>query len=129
VARRRFLTFKFRFSTRCQFHQCFMRSFNAHRSRKRIKTVKSSVYLFTLLGSAGAKAVYRILIKLTPGINFINILRPSLHMKFCHQKLQSCALSLNFFLRQNIGTKCTCKMLKLTTAQCFEFEMLACHTR
>ncbi len=30
---------------------------------------------FTLLGSAGVKAVRRTLMKLTPGLNFINILR------------------------------------------------------
>jgi len=36
-------------------------------------TVKSSVP-FTLLGTAGVKAVRRTLMKLSPGVNFINIL-------------------------------------------------------
>jgi len=50
-----------------QFHQRFMYNFYARRSQKRKKIQLSHKYLFTLLGSTGAKAACRTLMKLTPG--------------------------------------------------------------
>jgi len=41
---------------------------------KSIRIQSSCLYLFTLLGSTRAKAEHRMLIKLTPGVNFINSL-------------------------------------------------------
>jgi len=50
------------------------------------KTVKLSVF-FTLLGSASAKATHRTLIKLTPGVNFINMLWVPFVSIFFQQKI------------------------------------------
>ncbi len=55
------------------------RSLYARRSQKRKKIQLSHKYLFTLFGSTGAKAVRRTLTKLTPGINFVNMLTRSLY--------------------------------------------------
>jgi hypothetical protein len=60
---------------RCQFHQCSTSSFCARRDPKSVRTQSSHQYLFTLLGSTSVKAVRRTLMKLSPGVNFINILR------------------------------------------------------
>ena len=57
-----------------QFHQRSTYSFYACRSQKRKKIQLSHKYLFMLLGSTGAKAVRRTLMKLTPGANFSNAL-------------------------------------------------------
>ncbi len=52
-------------TTRCQFHQCFLHSFYACRAQKRKKDCEV-VNLFTLLGT-------RRVMKLTTGVNFINV--------------------------------------------------------
>jgi len=54
------------------FTNIFTRSFYASRSQKR-KIQSSLKYLFTLLGSACIKALSKMLVKSTPGVNFINI--------------------------------------------------------
>jgi hypothetical protein len=54
------------------FTNIFTRRFYAHSSQKR-KSQSSRQYLFTLLGSAGVKAVCRTLMKLSPGVNFTNL--------------------------------------------------------
>ncbi len=41
---------------------------------ERVRTQSSCQYLFTLLGSTMVKALHRMLMKSTPGGNFINIL-------------------------------------------------------
>jgi hypothetical protein len=41
---------------------------------KSVRIQSSCQYLFTLLGSTGAKAAHRTLMKLTQGVNFINVL-------------------------------------------------------
>ena len=56
--------------TWAQFHQRSTYSFYARRSQKRKKIQLSHKYLFTLLGSTGAKAARRTLMKLTPGLFF-----------------------------------------------------------
>ncbi len=53
--------------TRGQFHQHVY----VHRSQNRKKTDDLTVF-FTLLGSARAKAAQKLLMKLTPWVNFIN---------------------------------------------------------
>jgi len=58
---------------RAQFHQRSMYSFYARRSQKRKKD-SQVVNLFTLLRSTSIKAARIMLVKLTPGVNFINIL-------------------------------------------------------
>jgi len=50
-----------------------MSSFNARKSQKH-KKCSQVVSLFALLGSAHVKAVRKMLVKLTRGVNFINIL-------------------------------------------------------
>ncbi len=40
-----------------------------------VKNTVNHKYLFTPLGSMSAKAVLRTLVKLSPGVNFINVLR------------------------------------------------------
>jgi len=68
------LIYAFSISTRCQFHQRSMCSFYAHRSRKRKKIYlsKSSVSFYAF-GIWEHKAV-RWLMKLSPSVNFINVL-------------------------------------------------------
>jgi len=51
-----------------QFQQHSMNSFFARRSRKRKKILLSHQYFFTLSGSAGANAVHRTLMKLSPDV-------------------------------------------------------------
>jgi len=58
---------------RGQFHQHIYAQLYARISQS-VRTQSSHQYLFTLLGSTHVKAVHRILIKLSPGVNFINIL-------------------------------------------------------
>ncbi len=60
--------------TWCQFHQRFTYSFCARRDPESVRTQSSDQYLFTLLGSTSVKAVRRTLMKLSPGVHFINIL-------------------------------------------------------
>jgi len=59
-----------------QFHQHFTHSFYTHRSRKCKKIQLSCQYLFTLSGSAGAKAVHRMLMKLSPNLYYCISFRP-----------------------------------------------------
>jgi len=61
------------FDTWAQFHQRSTYSFYARRSRKRKKIDDFTVF-FTLLSSAHVKAALKTLMKLTPGVNFINML-------------------------------------------------------
>ncbi len=51
----------------------FMRTFYEHRSQKHKKTDNLTVF-FMLLGHARAKAARKMLMKLTSGVNFINVL-------------------------------------------------------
>jgi len=44
-------------------------------SPKRVRIQSSFQYLFMLLGSTGAKAACRMMMKLTPGVDFINVLQ------------------------------------------------------
>jgi hypothetical protein len=62
-------------SSRCHFHQRFTYSVFAHGSWKCAKIQLSHQYLFTLSGSVRVKAVHRTLMKLSPGVNVINVLR------------------------------------------------------
>ncbi len=61
--------------TKCQCHRHFTCSVYTRRSQKRKKIQLSHQYLFTLLGSAGAKAVRRTLMKLSPGCNEYRLYR------------------------------------------------------
>jgi len=55
-------------------------------ARKSVRIQSSCQYLFTLLGSTGAKTTSRTLMKLTPGVNVINILRAAFVPIFLCQK-------------------------------------------
>jgi len=50
---------------------------------KSVKIHSSCQYLFTLLGLAGVKAAHKMLMKLTPGANFINMLNHSFYSQKC----------------------------------------------
>ncbi len=65
------------FPTWAQFHQHSLSSFYAHRSQVHKKRQSSQLCHLALLGPTSVKAVHRTLMKLTPGINFINSLVPS----------------------------------------------------
>jgi len=56
-----------------QFHQHSTSSFT-RADPKSTKRLDELTVFFALLGSVSAKAVHRMLVKLTPGLNFINIL-------------------------------------------------------
>ncbi len=58
---------------KCQFHQRSSYCFCPRRSRKLKKIQLGHQCLFTFLGSTSIKAVLRMLVKLSPGVNFINI--------------------------------------------------------
>jgi len=60
-------------SSWCQFNQHFMRSFYTRRSQKH-KNDSQVISLFALLGSVCTKALCKILMKLTPSVNFTNII-------------------------------------------------------
>jgi len=64
-----------------QFHQPLASSFYARRFQKLKKTVKSLLFS-AHLGSAWIKAADKMLVKWTPGVNFINILRAHFVQKF-----------------------------------------------
>jgi len=72
-----------------------MRSFYTNRSQKHIKKTDNLTIFFALLGSARIKADFRKLMKLTPGVNFINI---CLLEAFMHEN----TAVLNFYFVNNI---------------------------
>ncbi len=75
-------------TTRAQFHQHSIYSFYPRRSQKHKKTHDSAVF-FSLLGSTSTKAVRRMLMKLTPGVNFIDILGVAYESNLlCHCELK-----------------------------------------
>jgi len=57
-----------------QFHQCSTSSFYVHRSPKRKKDSQVESLFLALLGSVCVKSAHRMLMKLTLGVNFANIL-------------------------------------------------------
>jgi len=63
------------------FINIFTRSFYDHSSQSVSQVKSSGQYLYTLLGYTRAKATRKMLLKLTPAINFINIL----HTNFLHK--------------------------------------------
>jgi len=66
-----------------RFHQHFTRSFYAQKSQKRKKNQLNRHCLFVLLVSTRAKAVHEMLVKLTPGVNFTNILYVCFFVQKC----------------------------------------------
>ncbi len=80
---------------------------------KCIKIQWSHQYLFALLGPARIKAAQ--LMKLTPWVNFINVLRPSFLYESKLSRFSLITFSFAIFRGNNICTKCARKMLmKLT---------------
>jgi len=59
------------------------RSFYTHWSQKRKKTTMSWLSFFALLGSAHIQATHKKLVKLTLGVNFINMLTWSFYRGKC----------------------------------------------
>ncbi len=85
---------------------------------KSVRNQSSCLYLFTLLGSTGAKAARGTLMKLTPGVNFINILFATFSYESVLLQLFSSYRQFAFviFWCKNIDAKAAHKMLmKLTT--------------
>jgi len=64
------------FEIRCQFHQHFTKTFTGGDPKSAKKNDSLTVFL-AHLESASVKASTKMLGKLTPGVNFINILRTS----------------------------------------------------
>jgi len=74
----------FEFETRCQLHQRYTHSFYVRRLLKHNKDWQLDC-IFALLGSAHIKAARKMLIKLTPGPYFFNVLRAA----FTHKDLKT----------------------------------------
>jgi hypothetical protein len=93
--------------SRGQFHQHFTYSFYARRSQKQKKIQLSHKYIFTLLGSLSIKAVRRTLMKLSPGVNFINMLNAKL---LCAKMLwHSTSFSITI-IRPTLSVHSTCML-------------------
>ncbi len=73
------------------------------------------LYFFTLLGSTHVEAAQRALVKLTPGVNFINVLRTAFALVAPKSvRIQSCCQYL-FTLLGSTSAKAACGMfVKLT---------------
>ena len=74
-------TFSKRLVASVNFINVFMRSFYAHRSQKHKKLLDLTVF-FALLESLLVKAVRIMLVKLTLGVDFINILQTAFECRF-----------------------------------------------
>jgi len=80
------------------------------------KIIQSSCqYLFTLLGSTGVKAVCRKLMKLTPELNFINILLTAFTRIDPKRVKKTVKLSIFFMLLGSTSLKAARKMLVTLT--------------
>jgi hypothetical protein len=77
-----------------------MSSFFARRFQKHKSTNDLTVF-FVMLGSARVKALGKTLVKLTPGVNFINV--------FCARILYECLFLVMFKLEKDVCTKNACK--------------------
>ncbi len=82
---------------------------------KSVKTITLSVFL-RFRDLRAQKLRVNMLVKSTPGINFINIIL----LPFCTKVVCAAFLYLNFgfvfFKQKNIGIKAACKMLKKLTS-------------
>ncbi len=63
-----------KFSTWAQFRQRSTYNFYVRRSQKLKKILMTWLYFYPLLGSTSVKAVGKMLVKFTPGLNFTNVL-------------------------------------------------------
>ncbi len=63
------------FKSGVNFTNVFLRSFLGERRGQKRKKDSEVVILFTLLGTTRVKAVLRTLMKLSPGVDFINVIR------------------------------------------------------
>ncbi len=66
---------------------------------KSTKRQSSHLCLFKIFGSAGEESAYKMLLKLTPGVNFINILRAAFTIYNCGSQKRQMTLQtwLSFF--------------------------------
>ncbi len=101
-------------TVRCQFHQRFTCSF--YRSQKHKNIQLSHQYLFTILGSAGVKALHRTLMKLTPcyfnhvelvfsSINadlYVNNFDEKVNVRLFEYFIEFCRLNRNNWIKQNV---------------------------
>ncbi len=96
---------------RGQFHPHFMMSnFYVQRAQKR-KKYSEAVSLFTLLGPACVKVARKMLVKSTPGVNFINIFTRSFYAHSSPMRKNSVKLSVFFTLLGSTGVKAVHRML------------------
>jgi len=109
-------------SHRCQFINILLPAFTLT-DPKSVKKIENLTVFFMLLGSALIKAVHRTLMKLSPGVNFFNILltpffQKSVFLPFfsIYSRLFSLVtVWLCNFLQNNIGAKTARKMLMILT--------------
>jgi hypothetical protein len=106
-----------------QFYQHFTCTFYACRSQKRKKDWQLDYIKFALLESACVKAARRTLMKLIPGVNFINILRSCFMYKSELSSFSLVMFGFEIFWRQNIGKKVTRKMLMKLTPGIWDVEL------
>jgi len=87
------------FGIRAQFHQRSMYSFYARRSRMRKKRQSSQQCHLVLLWPTSVKPALKTLVKLTPAVNFINVLRTAFtHVDpKCAKKTVKSAVSFGTF--------------------------------
>jgi hypothetical protein len=78
--------------------------------KKHKKIQFSHKYLFTLSGSASVKAVHRMLMKLSPGVDFTNILREPFLFESALCSFSLIMLGFGFFGKKNIDPM----LMKLT---------------
>jgi len=81
---------------RCQYHQHFTCSFYACRSQK-CKRYLGFDWIITLSWSVRVRAVHRTLMKLSPSVNFINILLPAFTL-VDHKSVKKWQLNCYFYV-------------------------------
>jgi len=79
---------------------------------KSVRIQSSCQYLFTLLGSTGVKAARRMLMKLTPGVDFYNILCATFSCENVIYSYSLLTLWVCIFGHKEIGEKAAHEMLR-----------------
>jgi hypothetical protein len=119
---------------RCQFHQCFyIQIFQI--SRTNFVSAAFSSYVLALAKNSDEKLVQKTLMKLTAGVNFINVLSAPYSYESILGSFSLVTVKFEIFWRKNIGAKDAQKMLmKLNTGHFiiiknqFYVDMKRCNT-
>jgi len=100
---------------RAQFHQRSTCSFYNRRSQKHKKDSQVVNLFFTLLGSTSIKAAHKMLVKLTPGVDFTKVLRAVFANKYSKSPKRHWSLDCLSVLLGSLQVKAGRKILmKLT---------------